>query len=348
MRPREIVRVTAQNPPDMNDRAVGLARVRHFENCARGGLDYAAVSDLPAALGIEGRLGDDDRNVLAVLAAGSEHFGLALVVVIADESRRSAGAETDLRRSGVILAGGASALALLVHQAVEPGDIDADRPSIAQHVLGQIERKAVGVVELEGELARERVTAAMLDSREFRRRSVPARDRACRRSDLIRALGELEFSYASSFSSGYASPIASTTPSHAASQENSRGSQEASVASGRLIKPPQHVFAVGVAGHDSFGDEEAHRARMISDRAKRDVILCVLPVSRAVAELLSGTSSRCLSDDRLEQIDVVVAEHACPVPGPATPLRRAPSPSPYRRASSAAESARPPRRGCIE
>ena len=87
--------------------------------------------------------------------------------MIADESRRSARAETDLRRSSVILAGGASALLLLVHQAVEARDVHADRV-IAQHVLGQIERKAVGVVELEGDLARERVTAAMLDSREFR------------------------------------------------------------------------------------------------------------------------------------------------------------------------------------
>ena len=123
----EFAGVAAQDPPDVHDRAFGLARVRHFEKRARRGLDHAAVADLAAAFGIEGRLRDDDRDVLAVLAAGREHFGLAFVAVVADEARRSARAETDLRRDRVVFARGASALALLVHQAAEAGDVDVDR-----------------------------------------------------------------------------------------------------------------------------------------------------------------------------------------------------------------------------
>ena len=122
----EVGGVAAQDAPDMNDRAFGFARVGHFEKRARCGLDNAAVADLAAAFGIEDCLGDDDGDVIAVLAAGGEHFGLAFVVVVADEARRGAGAETELRRNGVILARGASALLLLVHQAVEAGDIDVD------------------------------------------------------------------------------------------------------------------------------------------------------------------------------------------------------------------------------
>src|SRR5208337_92537 len=131
----EVGGVAAQHSPDVNDRAFGLACVRHLENRARRRLDYAAVSDLAAALGIERRLRDDDCNVLAVLAAHREHFGLTLVAVIADEVRRNARAETDFRCYSLILARGSTALFLLVHQAVEARNVDVNRV-IANDVLG--------------------------------------------------------------------------------------------------------------------------------------------------------------------------------------------------------------------
>src|SRR5258707_4046913 len=86
----EVAGVTAQNASDMNDRTFSLARVRYFEQRARCGFDHAAISDLPAALGIEGRLRDDDCNLIAVLASPREHFGLTFVSVVADESGRGA------------------------------------------------------------------------------------------------------------------------------------------------------------------------------------------------------------------------------------------------------------------
>src|SRR6266436_2037346 len=112
----EVGRIAAQNPSDVNDRAFSLARVGHFEKRARCRLDHAAVSDLAATLGIEDCLGDDGCNLITCFAAGREHFGLDLVSVVADESRRSASAQADLRCGCVILACGASALLLLAHQ----------------------------------------------------------------------------------------------------------------------------------------------------------------------------------------------------------------------------------------
>ena len=289
----------------MNDRAFGLARVGDFENRARRGLDNAAVSDLAAAFGIEGRLGDDDGDVIAVLAAGGEHFGLAVVGVVADEARRGACAETDLRRDGVIFARGASALLLLVHQAVEAGDIDVDR-MIAQHVLGQIEREAVGVVELERDFARQRMAAALLDAREFGvDQFEPAIERLAEARFFLRdhlgglrgGLFDLRIRVAHRLD-------------HARMrrrEERAMDSEVAAVASGAPDDPAQHVFAIGVAGRDAVGDEERHRARVVGDRA---ITRCRVPsfcaVWAAVADFLGDDLD--FLDDRLEQIDLVVAE----------------------------------------
>ncbi len=300
----EVAGVAAQNASDVNDRAFSLARVRHFEQRARRGLDYAAISDLPAALGIEGRLRDDDRNLIAVLAARREHFGLAFVSVVADEARRGARAETDLRRDRVIFARGASAFFLLVHQAVEARDVDVNR-MIAQHVLGQIERKSVGVVQLERDLAGQRMPAALLDAREFG---------VDQFQSAIERLAEARFFLRDHFGSlcrrlfnlriRVAHRLDHARMRHR--EERAMDSKIASVTRGAPNDSPQHVLAIGVAGRDAVRDEEGHRARMIRNRAIRDVALDVFAVRAAVAEFLCGYLN--FFDDRLEQIDLVVAE----------------------------------------
>ncbi len=68
----------------------------------------------------------------------------------------------------------------------------------------------------------------------------------------------------------------------------------------------QHVLAIGVARHDAVGDEEGHCARMIRNRAIRDVAVDVFAVRVAVAEFLCRYLN--FLDDGLEQIDVVIAE----------------------------------------
>src|SRR5271163_4272520 len=78
------------------------------------------------------------------------------------------------------------------------------------------------------------------------------------------------------------------------------------VTGGAADDAAQHVLAIGVAGRDAVGDQEGHRARVIGDRAVRYVALLVLAIWTAVADLLRNNLD--FLDDRLEQIDVVVAE----------------------------------------
>jgi len=70
----------------------------------------------------------------------------------------------DLGSGRVIFARGASAFFLLFHQAVEARFVNFNCV-IAEHVLGQIERKPVSVIESERDLAGERMSAVLLDAR---------------------------------------------------------------------------------------------------------------------------------------------------------------------------------------
>ena len=110
----------------MENRAVGLARVDDFEDRAGIGFDHAAVADLAAAFGIEGRFGGHDEDAVVAVAMGREDFGLGVVAMVSDEARGRTGAEFYFRGDRVVLARGASALALLFHQAVELCDVDLD------------------------------------------------------------------------------------------------------------------------------------------------------------------------------------------------------------------------------
>ena len=83
-------------------------------------------------------------------------------------------------------------------------------------------------------------------------------------------------------------------------------SEVTAVTRGAPDDSPQHVFAIGIARRDAVGDEEGHRARVVGNRAKRYVAFDVLAVVRLVAELLHGLFN--LVDDRLKEIDLVVAE----------------------------------------
>ena len=52
----------------MEDRTVGLARVDDLEDCAGGRFDHAAVADLAAAFGIEGRFGSYQEDAAVAVA----------------------------------------------------------------------------------------------------------------------------------------------------------------------------------------------------------------------------------------------------------------------------------------
>ena len=177
---------------------------------------------------------------------------------------------------------------------------------VAQHVLGQIEREAVRIIEFECDFARQRVTAAFFDAREFGVDQFKA---------AIEGLAEARFFLSDHFGSlrggrfdfGISGAHRLDHARMRHREERAMDSEVTAVTRGAPDDSPQHVFAIGVAGRDAVGDEEGHRACVVGNRAKRYVALVVLAVVRLAAELLRGLFN--FVDDRLKQIDVVVAEN---------------------------------------
>ncbi len=121
------------------------------------GADDAGVAHLAAALGVERRAVEEDRHLVAFAGDDGEHGGLGLHLLAADELGGAVVVEDllEARAVGVdvaLLARLLGAGALLLHQLVEGGEVDAD-PALGRHLLGDLDREAEGVVELEGDVA---------------------------------------------------------------------------------------------------------------------------------------------------------------------------------------------------
>src|SRR5450756_713170 len=125
-------------------------------------LDEAGVADLPTALRIEGRLPQlGQEEPLAELLERAylrQHLGL----LVADELALEARLVRELGRAHVPAAGtGPRALALLLHPLGEALLVDR-HAALVRQLAGQLEREAVGVVELEGVLARQLLALGQL------------------------------------------------------------------------------------------------------------------------------------------------------------------------------------------
>ena len=150
----------------MDEQRARLARVG-YPRRTRFGRDEARIPHLPAAFGIEGRLVDDDLDLLALGcrldfgAVPDQRLNLALGLfgVIAQELGRAV-AVSQFEPDGRILRlarpgpGGAGLGLLFGHRRIKAGDLDP-APLFAQRVLRQVQRKAVGVIQPEGRLARQ-------------------------------------------------------------------------------------------------------------------------------------------------------------------------------------------------
>src|SRR6516162_11262555 len=122
--------------------------------------DLAAVADLPARFGVERCAVEDDDAAIA----GHERVGLDAVLVDRGDARfvEQRLITTEFRFRAFIseclarleLARGARALALRLHRLFEARIVDDDA-ALAADVGREIERKAEGVVEREGDLTRE-------------------------------------------------------------------------------------------------------------------------------------------------------------------------------------------------
>ncbi len=170
----ELERAMRQAAEMDEELARALLRVAHGELAALRREHRAGVAHLPARFGVERRLVDDDRGVAAGLgllnrlAVDDDGDDLALgdMGVIAQELGSAdllAQLEPHLLGRGLARADPALARlgALALHRRSE-GVGRHLAAAGAQHVLGEVEREAVGVVELEGDLAGEGLARAEL------------------------------------------------------------------------------------------------------------------------------------------------------------------------------------------
>ena len=155
-----------------------LQRVVDDDACTRIA-QLAAVADLAAALGIEGRVVEHHHHVVAGTRAlhrravdvdRGDAGVLAHQVLVAVEGRGRAAVFQALGHLELGL--GARLLALALHRRVEAGAVHRDA-ALAADVGRQVEREAEGVVQLEGGFAVDDLGALCQDASAASRISMP-------------------------------------------------------------------------------------------------------------------------------------------------------------------------------
>ena len=174
--------------------AASAAACRRPRRAPRRRLDHAAIAHLPAALGVEGRLLDDHLDRVARVARGhrSPPTSSASDVRVAPRARRSRGSGSRSRRRAASRAGPTRSSPLPFHAArarSRCSSIAASKPAWSKRerraredVLGEIDREAERVVELEHHVARKRARAALRELRRPRPRAARGPSRASRGS----------------------------------------------------------------------------------------------------------------------------------------------------------------------
>ncbi len=171
-------------------RLVAVEPVDRLDLAAHGvRADLAAVGDLAAALRIERRARElDEREALAD-RLDREHLRLDLELVVAHElaaRRRAREARDALVVHAIAAPGGrAGALALRLHVPLEALEVDAE-PGLARELGGQLDGKAVRVVQLE-DVARveRRLAAARAPARSARRAGASPSASVCEKRVLL-------------------------------------------------------------------------------------------------------------------------------------------------------------------
>ncbi len=287
-----------------------LLRVRDFEAGAGIALDEAAVADLPAGFGIEGRLIDDNGAAVAgaelidPLAVLDERDDLAgrTFRVIAEEfgraqflfqlepyafGRRFPGTGPGFPRFG----------ALALHRGVEAGIVDGDA-LLFERILGEVERKAESVVELEGDLAGKNVSAPKAGCRLFEQLQPTLKRLAETRLFELQRLDdealpalELRISAAHFLDEGR----------HHAPKERFGGAEKMRMPHGAAHDAAKHIAPPLIRRQHAIGDEEGGSAQMIGDDA----------VARPRFAFGGNAGQRLRRrDQRLEQVDVVIVVRA--------------------------------------
>ena len=136
-----------------------LLGVAHLK-ASRAGDQLAFVTHLAAALSVKRRVVQHHHAALAVVQSGDRHaveverqnFGGSLQAFIAHKSRGCAAVVQRLVH--LELAGRSGLVFLSVHGGMKACLIDLQR-TLAAHIVGQVQRKAIGVVQFKSHLARQ-------------------------------------------------------------------------------------------------------------------------------------------------------------------------------------------------
>ena len=258
--------------------------------------DQARVGQLAAAFGVERRPVEHDRHRLALRGRGDREVvdeqaddrRLAREVVVPGELDRP-GALAQVREhgdvgvAGLLLRGvGLGALALGRHQ--PPEALLVDREALLPgHLEGQLDREAVGVVQLERLLTgqRRRLLAPGLLHRRVEDRGAGAQRAEERRllrvehgEDVGRVAPQLRVQRGHRLDRGTAQlvQVAFSPPEDAARPAAALAAgQHAQVTDAAAEEPAQHVAAPLVAGQHAVLDQHHRRAHVVGDDLQRDV-----------------------------------------------------------------------------
>ncbi len=291
---------------DMDEQiARALLRVGHGDD--RGAaLERAGIADLAAALPVEGGLvghhhdlgaglGARDRLAVDHQAHDLRLGGLMLVAQELGGAQGFAQLEPDARLG--LLAGalpaGARLGPLALHGRLEAGEIDGHALG-AQGVLGQIERKAVGVVELEGGLAGQLAAHRQARGRLLEQAQAAFQGLAKARFLELQQLGDQGLG-AAQLLVGQAH--LGDQDRHQAPHQGLLGAQELGMAHRPAHDPAQDVAAAFVGRHDAIGDQEGRSAQVVRDHLEGR--------ARGTGGRLAGQLLARL-DQAAEQVDVVV------------------------------------------
>ena len=271
-----------------------------------GGEEHTAVAHLAAALPIEGGLVHDDLHRgpgfggldLRTLDDQRRHHALGDLGVVAEELRGAEPfAQIEPQRVGRRLAGAGPGLlglgALLRHGGIVAGHIHLALLA-AQNVLGQVEREAVGVVKLEGDIAGQRLGALQLPGL-FLQQLQAASERILEAGLLqlqrfadqslgARQLGEGGSHFGHQLG-------------HQPMQQRLAGAKHVGVAHTPPHDPPQDIAAALVGGQHAIRDQEGAGPEVVGDHPVRHGLR---PVGMHAGRL--GRSH----DQPAHQVDVVV------------------------------------------
>ena len=236
--------------------------------------DGAGVAHLPARLGVERCLVDDQRHRVAGFGApslfaannqGPDHALGALRAVAEELSRADplADAEPDRVARSIARAcpGPARRLALAFHTGLEALALDRT-PLGTERVLGEVEREAEGVVKPERRLPRQ-ARAGGEPGRRLVEQAQAARE-GLLEAGLLKLQGRGDERLGTDQLAEGLAHLAHQR-GHQAPHQRLGAAHQLGVAHGAAHDPSQHVAAPLVRRHHAVGDEEGARAQVIGN-----------------------------------------------------------------------------------